>query len=240
VLAALLMAPAGHLPAIAGDFTPSPFTVTYELRHNAVLLARMERSLQAGADGTWVYESRSSPAGLLGLVRRDHMTERSVWRPAGGHPRPLRYEYHHIGRGSERHAVLEFDWAAHSVTNEINGHAWRMHLPGPVLDKLLYQYALTRDLRNGATEFSYEVADGGGIKIYRFERDGTETLHTRLGTLETVKLHRLDSGSSTTIWCAPALDYMPVRVEQYRDRRIFSLTISALEKPGATPDGAER
>lgn len=209
---------------------PSEFTVTYELRHSSVLLARMERSLRPDTDGAWIYESRSSPAGLLGLVRRDRITERSLWRPVDGRPQPLRYEYHHTGRGNERHVTLDFDWADNSVINELNGHAWRMTLPGPVQDKLLYQYTLSRDLRDDVDELRYEVADGGGLKVYHFERTGTETLHTRLGPLETVKLRRIDSDDRTTIWCAPALDYMPVRVEQYRDRRMLTLTISELQR----------
>lgn len=237
-LATFLVGASGWAAAIADDAAPSPFTVTYELRQNAVLLARMERSLREEADGTWVYESSSSPAGLLGVIRRDRIVERSVWRPEDSQLRPRHYEYHHTGRGNERHVVLEFDWNSQTVTNEVNGQPWRLHLPGPVLDKLLYQYALTRDLGNGVDELRYQVADGGGIKVYRFERAGTETLHTRLGVFETVKLHRLDSDGRTTIWCAPELDYMPVRVEQHRDRRAFSLTISALERPGAEGDGS--
>ena len=220
-------------PAFTAGASQPPtdeFTATYELRHNTGLIARMERSLRLGADGIWIYESRSSPAGLLGLVRRDRITERSRWHPVDGHPQPLHYEYHHTGRGEERHVILDFDWADNSVINELNGHAWRMTLPGPVQDKLLYQYTLTRDLQNGVEELRYEVADGGGLKVYHFERSGTETLHTRLGSLETVKLRRIDTGDRTTIWCAPALDYMPVRVEQHRDRRVLTLTISELQR----------
>lgn len=243
VLAVLFVTALGWLPARAAETPHSPFVATYELRHNAVLLARMERSLRAETDGTWVYESRSWPAGFLGVIRRDRINERSVWHQGEEHLQPLHYEYHHTGRGSDRHVILDFDWDKQTVTNEINGNAWRLTLPGPVQDKLLYQYALTRDLRRGENELRYEVADGGGIKVYRFERGETETLETRLGKLETIKLNRLDSEGRTTIWCAPALDYMPVRVEQYRDRRMLSLTITALEKPatpGSGEDGGDR
>lgn len=225
-----LCLPGAAFGAGAEPSPPGEFSVTYELRHNAVLLARMERSLHLDSDGVWIYESRSSPAGLLGLVRRDRINERSRWHTVDGRPQPLRYEYHRTGRGEERHVVLDFDWAGNSVINELNGQSWRMTLPGPVQDKLLYQYTLSRDLQNGVEELRYEVADGGGLKVYRFERIGAETLNTRLGPLETVKLRRIDSDDRTTIWCATALDYMPVRVEQYRDRRMLTLTISELQR----------
>ncbi|MDX9740553.1 MAG: DUF3108 domain-containing protein [Gammaproteobacteria bacterium] len=230
MFAALALSVAFWLPASAEESAHRGFTATYELRHNAALLARMERRLHVDAEGLWTYESHSSSAGFLGLLRRDRIIERSLWRPVDGRPQPLHYEYHRTGRGQERHVVLDFDWTANSVVNDVNGQAWRMALPGPAQDKLLYQYTLTRDLRDGIDPLHYAVADGGGLKDYRFERMGTEILHTRLGPLETVKLRRIDRDDGTTIWCAPALDYLPVRVEQYRDRRMLTLTISGLEQ----------
>lgn len=218
--------PADPPPASSGP--PKAFQVSYELRHNSMLLARMERRLRAGEDGTWIYESQSSPAGLIAAVRRDRITESSVWHDVDGRPRPLHYEYHHTGRGANRHVGLAFDWRKGTVVNTVNGAPWSMAIPDLTLDKLLYQYALMRDLQNGAQELRYLVADGGGLKTYRFERLGNETVKTPLGHLETVKLQRVEGGHKTIIWCAPRYGYMPVRVEQHRDRKVATLTISAI------------
>lgn len=208
--------------------TPQKFHVSYELRHNSMLMARMERSLQPGEDGTWIYESRSSPAGLIAAVRSDRIVESSVWRTADGRPQPLRYQYHHTGRRENRHVELTFDWNKGTVMHTINGSPWSMSIPAATLDKLLYQYTLMLDLQNGAQELRYQVADGGGLKTYRFERLGNETVKTPLGRIETVKLQRVEGGYRTTIWCAPRYGYMPVRVEQQRDRKVATLTISAI------------
>lgn len=227
-LAALSLTAALVPPALAIPPPLQAFSVDYELRHNSVLLARMERTLRPGEDGTYVYESRSTPAGLLSAVLRDQVVESSVWEFAGERPRPLHYEYHHTGRGEGRHVELDFNWRNGTVVNTVNDLPWSMSVPGSAQDKLLYQYTMMRDLQNGASELEYEVADGGELKTYRFERLGTETLKTPLGRLETVKLQRISGDRRTVIWCAPRYGYMPVRVEQHRDRKVVTLTVSAI------------
>ena len=228
VLAAMLLAAALAPSAFAIAPPPQPFAVAYELRHNSMLLARMERTLRPGENGTYVYESRSTPAGLFSAIRRDRVVESSVWDFVGERPRPLHYEYHHTGRGADRHVELDFDWHTGTVVNTINDLPWSMRVPDSVQDKLLYQYTMMRDLQNGESELAYEVADGGELKTYRFDLLGRETLKTPLGRLETVKLQRVSGDRRTVIWCAPQYGYMPVRVEQHRDRNVVTLTVSAI------------
>jgi hypothetical protein len=228
VLAAVLLL-AGLPPLPAGAETPPrPFTVDYELRHNSLLIARMQRTLRAGENGTYVYEARSTAAGFLSAVLRDRVVETSVWRLDGGRPQPLQYEYHHTGGKEERHVELDFDWQGKVVVNIINEQPWSMKIPAGTQDKLLYQYTMMRDLQQAAETLEYEVADGGELKTYRFEVLGRETIRTALGRMETVKLRRASGKRRTVIWAAPQHGYMPVRVEQHRDRKVLTLTVSAI------------
>lgn len=222
--------PSGEPPA--ADAPHRPFVASYELRHRSMLVARTVRTLRPLADGQWVYESRTEPAGLLSAVRRDRVVERSLWRGAGAdhRPRPLSYEYHHTGRSEERHVALSFDWEreAPDVTTTINGEAWRMAVPDAAQDKLLYQYTISLDLAEGAPEFVYEVADGGELKMYRFEDKGVDVLDTALGRIRAVRLERVSGSRRTVIWFSPAHHHLPVRVEQHREGRTAVMTISEL------------
>ncbi len=227
LLAALLLTGMPPSPA-HGETTPRPFTVDYELRHNSLLLARMQRTLRAGENGTYIYRSRSTPAGFLSAIMRDRVEETSVWRLDGERPQPLQYEYHHTGGGEERHVALDFDWSNKVVVNTVNEQAWSMKIPAETQDKLLYQYTMMLDLQREVAALAYEVADGGELKTYRFELLGRETIKTALGRMETVKLQRINGKRRTIIWCAPQHAYMPVRVEQHRDRKVLTLTVSAI------------
>ncbi len=60
------------------------------------------------------------------------------------------------------------------------------------------------------------VFDVSGIRDYKFERVGAETLHTPVGDVATVvyRSHKEYSPRSNRYWCAPAYGYVPVQVEQ--------------------------
>ena len=90
-----------------------------------------------------------------------------------------------------------------------------MPLQAGILDKLLYQYALMRDLRDNPAEIAYDVTDGGKMKKYDFAIMNEEIVQTPLGPLQTVRLQRIghDDKSMLIIWAATALKYLPVKVE---------------------------
>ena len=94
-------------------------------------------------------------------------------------------------------------------------HDRELPLVPRLLDKLLYQYVLTRDLAADKPVLDYVVAEDGKIKTYQLRRAGKETLATPLGNLETIKVERRkeDSKRVTTLWFAPALHYLPVRLD---------------------------
>jgi hypothetical protein len=71
-------------------------------------------------------------------------------------------------------------------------------------------------LANGETDISFDVADGGKLKVYRYRVVGADTIEVPAGTFRTVKVARVRDNSrrETYIWCAPALHYLPVRIWQ--------------------------
>jgi hypothetical protein len=214
----------------AADPPVHTFTARYDFTANKLLVARMERSLHANSDGSYIFQSKSEAAGMLSILLSDNIDESSTWIIGDGRPRPLKYQYHHTGRKQgERHAVLEFDWKKGIVTNRINNDPWTMKVPTGTQDKLLYQYTLMRDLEEGRKILSYDVADGGELKNFRFERMGMETIVTPLGHLQAVKLQRIQGSRRTVIWCASALDYLPVRIEQHKDGKVLTMEIREIE-----------
>ncbi len=206
-----------------------PFTIQYEVRHNSMLLAKMERTLRRGDNGTYIYESKSIPAGILSAILNDHIVEQSIWEYVNDRPRPLKYQYHHTGRKDERHVVLDFDWDKGSVTNTVNDDPWNMKVPVDAQDKLLYQYTMMLDMQDGEMELGYNVADGGEMKVYQFEIVGREELRTPVGRLKTIKLQRIHGDRKTVVWSAIDLGYLPVRLEQHRNRRMVAVTVSAID-----------
>lgn len=194
-----------------------------------MLLAKMERTMRPGDNGTFIFESKSQPAGILSAMLSDHIVEQSVWEYVNDRPRPLKYQYHHTGRKDERHVVLDFDWDRGLVTNTVNDNPWNMKVPIDAQDKLLYQYTMMLDLQDGEIDIGYNVADGGEMKVYQYEVAGREELKTPVGRLKTIKLQRIHGDRKTVVWCAIDLGYLPVRLEQHRNRRMVAVSVSAID-----------
>lgn len=220
---------------------PTPFTAHYSVAKGSLPLGEMTRSLQSGNDGQWIFESVTHATGLAAVFLPDDITERSVWTYADGHIESLRYIYHNPGGKQKRELDLSFDSQNHIVSNAVEGYTWQLPTPPRVYDKLNYQLALMLDVQQGKTELEYSIADHDKIKTYRFAIVGEEELTTPLGVLRTVKITRVqDSDERTTrVWCAPSLDYLPVKIEQVdKGEGEFSMLIETLERP--SPDNGGR
>jgi len=130
--------------------------------------------------------------------------------------RPDKYDYKRSGGSKERTAELRFDWPSMTVSNHVEDSRWKMDIPAGTLDKLVSQLAMMLALRAGETDITFNIADGGKLKEYHFRAVGQETLELPAGTFDTVKITKVRNNKKreTYIWCAPALNYLPVRIWQ--------------------------
>lgn len=192
------------------------FSASYELRLGSLRIGSSTISLENGADESYVYESRSSPTKLVSWLFKDKLHEISRGKLDEAGVRPDQYLYSRSGGSRERKEELSFDWQAMRVSNHVEDSRWEMEMPAGTLDKLASQLAMMLALRDGETDISFNIADDGELKEYRFRVVGKETLELPAGTFDTVKITKVRENKKreTYIWCAPALDYLPVRIWQ--------------------------
>ena len=191
------------------------FEAEYTLYAKNTKAARVVRSLAKLDDNSYEYSSVTKTTGLISLFKKVHITETSRLMVRERLLQPVYYSYKRTGDRKKRDVSIEFNWDSKMIKNTINGDFWHMPIEPAVMDKLLYQLAIMYDLQNGHTPGSYLIADGGGIKTYRFEKLGEETVDTPLGSFNTVKMLRHKPGSSrrSVFWCAPELNFLQVKVE---------------------------
>jgi hypothetical protein len=191
------------------------FSASYELRFGSLRIGTSTISLENGAGGSYVYESRSTPIKLVSWLFSETLHETSKGTLAGTDIRPDTYHYLRSG-GKERKEQLYFDWQAMTVSNNLEDGQWKMDIPAGTLDKLASQLAMMLALREGKTEISFKIADDDKLREYRFRVVGQETLALPAGTFDTVKITKLRDNKKreTFLWCAPALNYLPVRIWQ--------------------------
>ena len=197
----------------AGDL-PEEFEATFMVEVGSMTIGRIRLALSAGTNGRYISTSFTEPAGMLAPLSGETRIERSEWVFAADWLKPLAYHYERTGK--KAHSIdISFDWDKNVAQHDSNGAAWRLPVPPGTLDKLNYLFALMRDLKRGERRVEYTVADGGRrLKQYVLVGIGEERIETALGPFDTdvVQRERTDSKRETTLWCARALGFLPVKI----------------------------
>ena len=221
----LLLLLATLLAALQASATlPTPFTAWYTVHAKGFTLGTMERRLEHRGKGRYRFRSESQSTGLVALIRSDQVLEKSIWILENNQIRPVKYVYRHTG-SKDRTIKIRFDWIQGRIIEQKGENTRSMAIVPGVLDKLVYQLGIMWDLRRGERRFEYRIADDGKIKTYHFVNLGEEAVTTPLGQFQAIKLEyqKADSPRKTTLWCAPTLGYLPVRMDYTeKDGTVFS------------------
>ena len=232
VTAVLLLSSPLFSPAGTARELPERFTAMFELRAKGTTIARTRWTLEPGIGGRYVSTSRTEPSGMFSLIRDETRIERSEWTTAGDRLRPLAYRYERTGRKS-RTIAITFDWETNVARHESPDVSWKLPVPEGTMDKFSYVFALMRDLARGERHLEYTIADGGRrLRQYVLTSVGEERIETALGTFEAVGMRRKHENSprETTIWCAHALGFLPVKIVHIeRDGTLVTLQLRSLD-----------
>ena len=72
----------------------------------------------------------------------------------------------------------------------LGGLATILKIHNGILNRILFQVAMMRDMLRHHRPLDYRFMDKGRLKTFRFEIEDTEKVDTPLGTFETIKLRR--------------------------------------------------
>lgn len=210
LLATALLVPAGQAATLPD------FEASYILKRGSLRIGSSAIEMRTGDDGSYRYESRSWPTRWVAWLLKDRLHESSRGNITATGLRPDTYHYLRSGGSREREADLSFDWEQNLVSNLVEGSRWEMEVPTGTIDKLASQLGMMLALQQDKEDVTFMVADGGHLKEYRFKVIGHETVEVPAGTFETVKITKLRDNKDrvTYVWCAPALNYLPVRIFQ--------------------------
>lgn len=205
-----------------------PFVATYMITAMGLEGINVTNSLSIDSDSenssvkkqAYHFKSYSMPIGLLAFKKDETRDEQSEGLIIEGNIQPQKYSYLQV-RDNEirRHVELNFDWDSKEVINnhKHKNNKWSMPVPQPTVDKLSYQLSLMLQLANKAEkQFSFAIADGGKLKEYYFEIIAEERVYTSLGSYKALKIQhkRYKKEKIITLWCAPELNYLPVKIIQ--------------------------
>lgn len=191
-----------------------PFDAVYRVKTGGLDAGSMQRRFEIDAAGSYRFTSMIEAEGLVALLKPTRIEESSSGNWTAGRPQAQRYAHHKLSGKKTKETTITFDWAELIAAATVNGTRVEAPVTTDTLDKLNFQLAVMHDLAAGQTSLRYRVADAGASKIYVLELRPTERVQAAGQTYDTLPVaYSRTDGRRTVLWCAPALGYLPVRIE---------------------------
>lgn len=207
---ALLVAGAGHAA------TPTDWEAAYAVRQGPVEGGEAVQHYTA-KDGHYRLTLDVTPGGVVAMFTQETFHDESEGLVSSRGWQPLRYSHVRDGGKKDKNYEFTFDWKAGQLI-ERQGDEPTVALPAGTLDELTYVEALRQKLAAGATSMVVPAlyGSGGELREYHLQVLGEEEVSAPAGHFKTVKVQRTQPGGkyTVTLWCAPELDYFPVRIDR--------------------------
>ena len=208
------------MPAGAAEL--KPFTANYNIIWGGISAGTATLTLKHEADGRWSYQSVTTARGFFRLAMPAELRSRSVFTVQDGKVVPELFVAEDGTSNTSRDQELRFDWAGGRVTGMFEKSPVNLPLQPGLLDSLSVQVALMHELLAGRTPARFVLVDKGKIKDYNYTAEGEDTLRTPLGEHRAVlfRSSRPGSASGTWFWCAPEMNFLPLKVERREGKNV--------------------
>lgn len=225
------------LPGATADPLTREFVAVYDLK-GLFTFGETTYRLNRRPGGRWRIEAESVATGALGLLNHGHSLQRSDWELNKGIARPIHYLDENTLGTRDKVKEHDFQWPAGKAIFTKKGKRFEVAITDGELDPLLYQLVLRRDLSEDPklkrNDYHYRIVEGRKVNDYHFKVVGRAPLKVPFGEYEAVELVRVGDKRQTRFWCAPALDYLPLKIVQTeRDGDEYTAVLKALS--GITP-----
>lgn len=206
----------------------APFSASYAVGNDVLQAGKASVMLDKNGANEWVYTLTTEPMGLFKLAGKGRILETSTFaivdQNNGPIIQPKSYKYRQDNE-QKRAIDATFNWGQMQLYFSRGANNTQATLNADTLDRMSMTITLMNKLTTDFESFNLNVFDGGRIKQLQVVNEGTESLSTNLGELTTirVKTHNLSSSRRETItWFAPALQNLPVQIEQKKDGKLVA------------------
>ncbi|MDX1606905.1 MAG: DUF3108 domain-containing protein [Candidatus Competibacterales bacterium] len=220
------------LPALA-ELPVRPFEAHYTVYARGFEVGTGLIALEATGGSGYRMRSALEATGLAELLFDDTIREQVEGRVNGRTIRPQDYRFERRGGDETEITEYRFDWSRGQVEALHNGRRAVLELAPRTIDPLSIYLQVMTDLSQGRRPDRFELLDELERKQYRVDYADRGMLDTALGAHEVLRVVRQRPGSSRRVefWFAPALDYLPLQITQYKnDSENLRMSIAALRR----------
>jgi hypothetical protein len=242
----LIMTPlSGH--AAATRPLPAHLTLRYAFAFDGWTIGRVTKTLTRGPHGLYQETMVAHAVGLARLLTHVVLADNGTFRIASGAVQPLSYVATRRGdsKAYRRHAI--FSWQRQRL---IFGTGQQVSIPAGAQDEESVFYAfMLHPLTKGVRDIA--ITNGATLTPYRFVYRGRERIRTPAGVFGTIEILRLNPAelrarnacrarpspqvsrclrhvTRFTIWVAPRLHDLAVRLRKTSGDRTLTITLTRM------------
>ena len=191
---------------------PASIAASYAVTMNGLHVADIQESYRAEG-GSYRLTSRSTPVGVLALVRKLAVRFVSTGAVTDEGLQPQRFE----GRratGEIPEVVADFDWQSQRLALTHEGRQEDFALRPGTQDRLSVMYQFMFLAPDASDTIEVDVMNGRRVERYTYTVTRDVAQDTPLGRLDTVHLvkRREPGDPQNEIWLSPEHAYLPVRM----------------------------
>lgn len=222
LLSLLVVLGSGSVWAEDGLSLP-PFTASYKVKFGPAS-GSLDLRLEPSGD-RWAYTAVLEPKGVARLFRRGKIEETSIIEVTGDVVRPLTYDYKDTVANPDRFANYAFDYDQGAVFGRYKDEDVAKDLLPWGQDRLSLQLALMNAVGAGDEFPEFALFDRGRWRTLALSREGETQVKTPAGRFDVVRVtYATRKGTPKeklwSLYCAPALNNLPVVIEQEEDGKI--------------------
>ncbi len=206
----------------------SGFKAEYNVEYNGFGLGVSKRNLSFTSPQTAIYKSTTIPEGFAALLINETATEISHIHISRNDIQPSQYQYIKNKKGDIEKYQIDFNWKTRNTKNSYLKTT--EPLKNNTHDLLSFQLKIMQDLQLHKTSMQYRIATKKHTRDYTLKMVKKETIDTPMGEFDVIKLQSepTKGESQFTFWAAPALEYLPIKIEKVNDKGdVFSFIIRA-------------
>lgn len=202
-------------------FAMAPFQANYQFSYNGKNMGSATRTLSKSGN-TWTYVFAAKAGGIASATETSRFTFNNGKIGSSSFSRNSKILVHNNTMN------ISFNPSSKTISSKKDDEKRTFAWKADVLDELNAELQIREDLKNGGLKSNYYIADAKEVESRKFVKQGTETVSTKYGSFNTVKvvIKHQKPGRETTFWLAPKLDYLPVKVAHVDKKTSYGLLLT--------------
>ena len=200
---------------------PDDYEAVYSVKlmqADGTLRAKLENK-----EGIYTYSLKTEPTGFWKLIANGSINESSAFKVIDEKIRPINYKLIDTIRRNKRESLVEFDWSKKEINGFYKDRVIDVKLEEDILTRILLQIEIMHQKQRNSLKESYLIIDRDEIKKIDISSSNSGgKISVPFGSYEVIEVSHRSKGSNriNTFWLAPALDFIPIRLEQTEDNKV--------------------